>query len=72
MAGYLSETLSDAERRAQTLADGCIDVDTAVLAIGNLPSGPPFPAPQSDRFIADPWAPWTLSGMAALRVPGKT
>jgi uncharacterized NAD(P)/FAD-binding protein YdhS len=42
------------------LADGCIDADMAVLAIGNLPPVPPFPALQSHRFIADPWAPGAL------------
>jgi uncharacterized NAD(P)/FAD-binding protein YdhS len=42
------------------LADGSIDVDFAVLAIGNLPPVPPFPAPRSRRFIADPWAPGAL------------
>ena len=45
------------------LADGCIDADMAVLAIGNLPSVPPFPAPQSHRFIADPWAPGALDAV---------
>jgi uncharacterized NAD(P)/FAD-binding protein YdhS len=42
------------------LADGCIDADMAVLAIGNLPSLPPFPAPHGRRIIADPWAPGAL------------
>ena len=45
------------------LADGCIDVDIAVLALGNLPPVPPFPAPQSRRFIADPWAPGALDNV---------
>ena len=45
------------------LADGCIDADMAVLAIGNLPPVPPFPAPQSHRFIADPWAPGALDAV---------
>src|ERR1039457_242418 len=44
------------------LADGCIDADAAVLAIGNLPAAPPCPVPQSPRYIADPWAPGALDG----------
>jgi uncharacterized NAD(P)/FAD-binding protein YdhS len=45
------------------LTDGCIEVDIAVLAIGNLPPVPPFPAPRSHRFIADPWAPGALDNV---------
>jgi len=45
------------------LADGSIDADVAVLAIGNLPPVPPFPAPQSNRFIPDPWAPGALDAV---------
>jgi uncharacterized NAD(P)/FAD-binding protein YdhS len=42
------------------LADGCIDADIAVLAIGSPPSSPPLPVPQTLRYIADPWAPAAL------------
>ena len=45
------------------LADGCIDVDIVILAIGNLAPALPFPAPQSPRFIADPWAPGALDNI---------
>ena len=45
------------------LADGCINVDIAVLAIGNLAPAVPFPAPRSRRVIADPWAPGALDNI---------
>ena len=44
------------------LADGCIDADAAVLAIGSLPAALPCPVPRSPRYIADPWAPGALDG----------
>jgi uncharacterized NAD(P)/FAD-binding protein YdhS len=42
------------------LADGSVDADAAVLAIGSLPGGLPCPVPHSPRYIADPWAPGAL------------
>ena len=45
------------------LANGCTDVDIAVLAVGNPGPVPPFPAPRSHRFIADPWEPGALDGV---------
>ncbi len=45
------------------LADGCIDVDIVILAIGNLAPALPFPAPPGPRFIADPWAPGALDNV---------
>jgi len=49
------------------LADGSIDADVAVLAIGNLPPVPPFPAPQSNRSspTRGHLARWTPCGTAA-------
>jgi uncharacterized NAD(P)/FAD-binding protein YdhS len=46
------------------LADGRIDADVAVLATGNLMGALPFPAPDSPRIIADPWAPGALNDVA--------
>jgi uncharacterized NAD(P)/FAD-binding protein YdhS len=46
------------------LADGSIDADAAVLAIGNMPTGLPFPVPADDRVITDPWAPGALDAIA--------
>ena len=42
---------------------GLIDADYAVLATGNLPPQAPCPVPR-DRYIADPWAPGALDGVA--------
>ncbi len=50
--------------RLHLAADGRIDADAAVLAIGNLPAGAPCPVPQGRRYIADPWEPGALE-MAA-------
>ena len=41
-------------------ADGWLDADLAVLAVGNTAAGLPFAAPASDRIIADPWHPGAL------------
>jgi uncharacterized NAD(P)/FAD-binding protein YdhS len=46
--------------RLHLAADGHIDADIAVLAIGAPPPAAPFPVPDSHRFIADPWAPGAL------------
>lgn len=36
-------------------ADGPVDADIAVLAVGNTTAGFPFQTPVSDRIVADPW-----------------
>jgi uncharacterized NAD(P)/FAD-binding protein YdhS len=36
----------------------------AVLATGNRPPAPPCPVPASPRYVADPWAPGALDGVA--------
>jgi uncharacterized NAD(P)/FAD-binding protein YdhS len=41
-----------------------LNADLAVLATGPLPSTLPFPAPDSDRVIVDPWAPGALDRVA--------
>jgi uncharacterized NAD(P)/FAD-binding protein YdhS len=46
--------------RLHLAADGHIDADLAVLAIGSPPPVPPCPVPDSHRYIADPWAPGAL------------
>ncbi len=50
--------------RLHLAADGRIDADAAVLATGNLPPVPPFPVPQGNRYIADPWEPGALEAAA--------
>jgi uncharacterized NAD(P)/FAD-binding protein YdhS len=42
------------------LADGWLDADVAVLALGATTAGLPFEAPASSRIIADPWRPGAL------------
>lgn len=65
--GIVIQTIDDVvdlaattERVALTLASGqMVDVDRAVLCVGNFPPSPPFPIDQplidSGRYIADPW-----------------
>jgi uncharacterized NAD(P)/FAD-binding protein YdhS len=50
--------------RLHLAADGRLDADIAVLAIGNLPTVPPCPVPDTPRYIADPWAPGRLDRVA--------
>jgi uncharacterized NAD(P)/FAD-binding protein YdhS len=50
--------------RLHLAADGRVDADIAVLAIGNLPAAPPCPVPDTPRYIADPWAPGQLDRIA--------
>jgi uncharacterized NAD(P)/FAD-binding protein YdhS len=45
-------------------AQGRIDADAAVLAIGNQPPAAPFAVPASPRYIPDPWIPGALDGVA--------
>jgi uncharacterized NAD(P)/FAD-binding protein YdhS len=46
--------------RLHLAADGHIDADIAVLAVGSPAPGAPCPVPDSPRYIADPWAPGAL------------
>jgi len=46
--------------RLHLAADGHIDADLAVLAIGSPAPAAPCPVPDSHRYIADPWAPGAL------------
>jgi uncharacterized NAD(P)/FAD-binding protein YdhS len=46
--------------RLQLAADGRIDADAAVLAIGNRPPAAPCPVSASHRYIRDPWLPGAL------------
>jgi uncharacterized NAD(P)/FAD-binding protein YdhS len=46
--------------RLHLAADGHIDADLAILAVGNPPPAAPCPVPDSPRYIADPWAPGAL------------
>ena len=46
--------------RLHLAADGHIDADIAVLAVGSPAPGTPCPVPDSHRYIADPWAPGAL------------
>lgn len=50
--------------RLHLAADGRIDADVAVLATGNQPPAAPGPVPDSPRYIADPWRPGALDGVA--------
>ena len=43
-----------------TQANGWIEADVAVLALGPTTAGLPFEAPGSSRIIADPWRPGAL------------
>jgi uncharacterized NAD(P)/FAD-binding protein YdhS len=43
-----------------TLADGWLEADMAVLALGAMTAGLPFEAPASSRIVADPWQPGAL------------
>jgi uncharacterized NAD(P)/FAD-binding protein YdhS len=45
------------------LADGHVDADAAVLAIGNSPAALPFDPPPSGRVITDPWRPGAMAGL---------
>jgi len=47
--------------RLHLAADGRIDADLAVLAIGNLCPAPPCTVPDGGRYIADPWEPGALT-----------
>jgi uncharacterized NAD(P)/FAD-binding protein YdhS len=46
--------------RLHLAADGHIDADIAVLAVGSPAPTAPCPVPGSPRYIADPWAPGAL------------
>jgi uncharacterized NAD(P)/FAD-binding protein YdhS len=46
--------------RLHLAADGHIDADLAVLAVGSPAPDAPCPVPDSPRYIADPWAPGAL------------
>jgi uncharacterized NAD(P)/FAD-binding protein YdhS len=46
--------------RLHLAADGHIDANLAVLAVGNPAPAAPCPVPASHRYIADPWAPGAL------------
>ena len=46
--------------RLHLAADGHIDADIAVLAVGSPAPAAPCPVPDSPRYIADPWAPGAL------------
>ncbi len=46
--------------RLHLAADGHIDADMAVLAVGSPAPATPCPVPDSPRYIADPWAPGAL------------
>jgi uncharacterized NAD(P)/FAD-binding protein YdhS len=46
--------------RLHLAADGHLDADIAVLAVGSPAPTAPFPVPDSPRYIADPWAPGAL------------
>ena len=46
--------------RLHLAADGHIDADLAVLAVGGPAPAAPWPVPDSPRYIADPWAPGAL------------
>ncbi len=50
--------------RLHLAADGRIDADIAVLATGNRPPAAPCPVPDTPRYIADPWQPGALDGVA--------
>jgi uncharacterized NAD(P)/FAD-binding protein YdhS len=50
--------------RLHLAADVRIDADAAVLATGNQQPAPPCPVPASPRYVADPWAPGALDGVA--------
>lgn len=50
--------------RLHLTAGGRIDADVAVLATGNQPPRPPCPVPLSPRYVADPWAPGAMDGIA--------
>ena len=50
--------------RLHLAADGRIDADVAVLATGNRPPAPPCPVPDTPRYVADPWQPGALDGVA--------
>jgi len=43
-----------------TLADGWLEADVAVLALGAMTAGLPFEAPASRQIIIDPWQPGAL------------
>ena len=47
--------------RLHLAADGHIDADIAVLAVGSPAPAAPCPVPDSPRYIADPWAPGALA-----------
>jgi uncharacterized NAD(P)/FAD-binding protein YdhS len=50
--------------RLHLAADGHIDADVAVLAVGSPAAAAPCPVPDSARYIADPWAPGVLRRIA--------
>ncbi len=50
--------------RLHLAAGGHFDADVTVLATGSQPPGPPCPVPASPRYVADPWVPGALDGIA--------
>lgn len=50
--------------RLHLAADGRLDADVVILATGSQPPATPFPVPDSPRYIADPWEPGALDGLA--------
>jgi len=56
----LASTPPSRPLRLHLAADGHIDADAAVLAVGSPASAAPCPVPDSPRYIADPWAPGAL------------
>jgi uncharacterized NAD(P)/FAD-binding protein YdhS len=60
----LAPTGLDRRLRLRLAADGHIDADVTVLAVGQQPSASPCPLPGSPRYVGDPWAPRALDGIA--------
>jgi uncharacterized NAD(P)/FAD-binding protein YdhS len=56
----ISERAPRHRLRLHLAADGHIDADIAVLAVGSPAPTAPCPVPDSPRYIADPWAPGAL------------
>jgi uncharacterized NAD(P)/FAD-binding protein YdhS len=50
--------------RLHLAADGHIDADVAVLAVGSPAAAAPCPVPDGPRYIPDPWAPGALRRIA--------
>jgi uncharacterized NAD(P)/FAD-binding protein YdhS len=50
--------------RLRLTAGGPLEADAVVLATGSLPPATGRPMPDSERYVADPWAPGALDGTA--------